>query len=210
MVLVATNEWHGLVWSGFLPDPNGTNFVIYQHNLGFFWVMGCVYVYTLIGVVILLQKALLPSLLYPRQSGITIVGVAFPLLGATLYMLGLTPVGLNITPMSFMLTGVFFFVSVFHFRMFDLVPIAREMLIEKMSDGVVVLDAKNRIIDINPAAKRLIGAKQQHIGQPIAQVLARWPEIIRLYHPHESAKIEIVIDSGNSNLCRVTNYTIAK
>lgn len=194
MALVATNEWHGLVWSDFLLDPKGTNAVIYEHNVGFFWVMGCVYSYTLIGIFMLLQKAFLPSVLYRRQSGITIVGVACPLLAATLYMLRLTPVGLNITPMSFMLTGVFLFISVFRFRMFDLVPVARDTLIERMSDGVVVLDAKNRIIDMNPAAKRLIRAKQHHIGQPIEQFLAKWQEIIRLHYSHESAISEIVID----------------
>ncbi|BBD63652.1 diguanylate cyclase with PAS/PAC sensor (plasmid) [Nostoc sp. HK-01] len=195
VVLVATNERHGLVWSGFVPDPNGTNYVIYQHNLGFFWVMGCVYVYTLTGVVMLVKKVLLPSVLYRWQSSMALAGAVLPLLGATLYMFSLTPAGLNLTPMSFMLTGLFHFVSLFRFRMFDLVPIARETLLERMSDGLMVLDAKNRIIDLNPAAKRLIGVQKQHIGQPVAQVLTSWPEIVRLYHPHENAKTEILINS---------------
>lgn len=195
VILVATNEWHGLVWSGFLPDPEGTNFVIYQHNLGFFWIMACVYAYTLAGVVMLIQKALLPSVLSRRQSSMALAGAVLPLLGASLYMLRLTPPGLNIAPMSFMVTELFYFVSLFRFRMFDLVPVARETLIEKMSDGVLVLDAKNRIIDFNPALKRLIGVKKQDIGQPAAQVLAKWPEIVRLYHTHESVKTKILIDS---------------
>jgi PAS domain-containing protein len=37
-----------------------------------------------------------------------------------------------------------------------------------MSDGVLVLDAKNRIVDFNPALKHLIGVKKQHIAQPAA------------------------------------------
>ncbi|MBD2562877.1 MULTISPECIES: histidine kinase N-terminal 7TM domain-containing diguanylate cyclase [Nostoc] len=195
VILVATNEWHGLVWSGFLPDPKGTNFVIYQHNLGFFWVMVCVYLYTVTGVVMLIQKALLPSVLSRRQSSMALAGAILPILGASLYMLRLTPPGLNITPMSFMLAGLFYFVSLFRFRMFDLVPVARDTLIENMSDGVLVLDAQNRIIDFNPALKRLIGVKKQYIGQPAAQVLAILPEIVRLYHAHESDKTEIFIDS---------------
>ncbi|AFY30562.1 histidine kinase N-terminal 7TM domain-containing protein [Calothrix sp. PCC 7507] len=195
VVLVATNEWHGLVWSGFLPDPQGTHAVIYQHSLGFFWIMACIYVYTLTGVVMLIHKALLPSVLYRRQSTIVLVGAALPLLGASLYMLRLTPPGLNITPMCFMLTGLCSFVSVFRLRILELVPIARDTVIEMMSDGVLVLDVKNRIIDINPAAKRLIGAKEQHIGQSPAQVLAKWPEIAKMYHAHESLKMEIFIDA---------------
>jgi diguanylate cyclase (GGDEF)-like protein/PAS domain S-box-containing protein len=198
MVLVATNEWHGLVWSGFFPDPNGTSAVIYQHSFGFFGIMTCIYVYTLTGVAMLIHKALLPSVLDRRQSTIILAGAALPLLGSSLYMLGFTPPGLNITPMCFMLTGVCSFIGVFHFRLFDLVPIARDTVIEMMSDGVLVLDGKNRIIDINPAAKQLIGAKEQHIGQSVAEVFGKWPEIARRYHPHESVKMEIFIDSVTS------------
>ncbi|MBD2386457.1 histidine kinase N-terminal 7TM domain-containing diguanylate cyclase [Cylindrospermum sp. FACHB-282] len=195
VALVATNECHRLVWYDFLPDPNGSTFVIYKHGLGFFWIMVCVYVYTIAGAVLLIQKSLQSSVLHRQQSCITLAGAAFPLLGASMYMLGFTPPGLNITPMSFMLTGLFYFVSLFHFRMFDLVPIARDILIERMSDGVLVLDVKNRIIDINPAAKHLIGVKGRPFGQSATQVLSKWQEILGLYHADESVKTEIFIDS---------------
>ncbi|GAA6620793.1 histidine kinase N-terminal 7TM domain-containing protein [Scytonema sp. NUACC26] len=199
VILVATNEWHGLVWSGFSPLSNEANVVVYEHNLGFFWVMGCVYTYTFTGIVLLIQKSLSRSVMYYKQSRITLAAVAVPLLGATLYMLRLTPVGLNITPMCFMATGLLLFVSIFRFRMFDLIPIAREILIESMSDGVLVLDVKNRIIDINPAAKRLIGTKYQHIGQPVAQVLPEWQKMVNLYYSSESFKTEMFIDLETSN-----------
>ncbi|MBD2365226.1 diguanylate cyclase [Anabaena minutissima FACHB-250] len=195
VALVATNEWHDLVWYSFLHDPQESKFVIYQHNIGFFWIMACVYVYTLAGTFLLVPKVLLPSVLYRQQSITALAGALLPLLGASLYMLRLTPPGLNITPMTFMLTGIFHFINLFRFRMFDLVPIARSTLIEKMSDGVLVLDRKNRIIDINPAAKHLIGATGFYIGKSADQVLAKWPEIVKQYHIHESIKTEILMDS---------------
>ncbi|WP_414549476.1 histidine kinase N-terminal 7TM domain-containing protein [Anabaena sp. CCY 0017] len=195
VALVATNEFHSLVWSGFLPDPNGSNVVIYQHGIGFIWVMVCVYVYTIAGIIILLKKALLPSVLYRQQSWIVLAGAGLPLLGASLYMLKITPPGLNITPMSFMFTGLTCFVNLFRFRMFDLLPVARDTLIEKMSDGVLVLDHKNRIVDINPAAKHLIGAKKVHIGQFAEQILPQLPEIVKLYQKDESVKTQIFIDA---------------
>lgn len=194
VALVATNEWHHLVWSEVVPDPHGSSFVIYAHNLGFYWVMVCVYIYVVVGIVLLIQKAVLPSFLYRQQSRMVIAGALLPLLGASIYTLRLTPPGLNLTPISFMLTGLICFVNLFCFRMFDLVPIARDTLIEKMSDAVLVLDMRNRLIDMNPAAKQLIGTKGLYIGQSADQVLAKWQEIVKLYHLHESVKTEILID----------------
>lgn len=188
VAMVATNEWHNLIWSGFLPDPHQSNIVIYQHGIGFFWVMGCIYVYTLTGVLLLTKRALLPSALYRQQSIMVVAGALIPLLGASAYMLRLTPAGLNISPMSFMLTGLIYAVSVFRFRMFDLVPVARDILIERMSDGVLVLDVQKRILDINPAAQNLIGTTAQLIGQSAVQVLSRWQNSFRLYHKYETIK----------------------
>ncbi len=45
---------------------------------------------------------------------------------------------------------------------------ARDAVIEGMSNGVIVLDAQNRIVDLNPAAQRVIGRPaSEAIGQPI-------------------------------------------
>jgi diguanylate cyclase (GGDEF)-like protein/PAS domain S-box-containing protein len=197
VVIVATNEWHHLIWTGFLPDPHQSNIVIYQHGIGFFWVIGCIYVYTLTGVFLLLKRALLPSvLLYSQQSWMALAGALVPLLGCSAYTLHLTPPGLNITPMSFMLTGIIYAVSVFRFRMFDLVPVARDILIERMSDGVIVLDLQNRILDINPAAQSLIGSTPMLIGQSADQVLSKWQDNIILYHEYDYVKTEISMDSA--------------
>ncbi|NEU76153.1 diguanylate cyclase [Hassallia byssoidea VB512170] len=195
VAMVATNEWHNLIWHGFLPDPHKSNVVIYQHNIGFFWVMACIYVYTLAGILLLTKRALLPSILYRHQSCMVLAGALIPLLGASAYMLHLTPPGLNITPMSFMLTGLICAVNIFRFRMFDLVPVARDILIDSMSDGVLVLDVQNRILDINPAAQNLIGTTAHLIGQSAEQVLSKWQYNIT-YHEYECVNTEILIDSA--------------
>ncbi len=193
VTMVATNEWHNLIWTGFLPHPHQSNVVIYQHGCGFYCVMACVYVYTLTGVLLLTKTALLPSVLYRHQSCMALAGALIPLLGGSAYMLNLTPPGLNITPMSFMLTGLIYAVSIFRLHMFDLVPVARDILIEGMSDGVLVLDVQNRILDINPAAQNLIGTTAQLIGQSAVQVLSRLQDSFRLYHKYESIKTEILM-----------------
>ena len=191
VTLVATNEWHHLVWRSFLPSSNGSNLIIYQHGFGFYWVMACVYAYVVAGCLLLANAAVRPSALYRRQASTVLIGSLIPLLGSSLYMLNLTPPGLNITPMSFMAAGLIFSSSIFHFRLFDLVPVARDTLVESMSDGVLVLDIKNRIVDINPAAQQLIQRNATCIGQYANKVLSQWPEMVKLCY--ETGNVKTVI-----------------
>jgi diguanylate cyclase (GGDEF)-like protein len=66
----------------------------------------------------------------------------------------------------------------FQFRFLDLVPIARHVLLEGMLDGVIVLDVQDRIVDINPAAIRLIKADMSPpIGEKIDTFLNDWHAI---------------------------------
>ena len=39
--------------------------------------------------------------------------------------------------------------ALFHFRLFDIVPLARNTIIEWMADGILVLDAEHHIADLN-------------------------------------------------------------
>ncbi|MBW4488590.1 MAG: diguanylate cyclase [Trichocoleus desertorum ATA4-8-CV12] len=179
VILVMTNSWHHWVWTGFLWSSDRNNLLIYEHGPGFFWIIACVYAYTLAGAIFLLKAALRPSLLYRRQSMLALAGALIPFVGVSLYVFDLTPPGLNITPMSFMFTGLICCASLFRFQMFDLVPVARDTLVESMSDGVLVLDRQNRIVDINPAARELLGATVACIGQPVAKSLLQWQDIAR-------------------------------
>ena len=68
---------------------------------------------------------------------------------------GNSPVSsMDLSPFSFTIVGFIYFWSVFRTRLFEIVPIARDLLIESITEGVVVLDTTNRVIDLNPAARR--------------------------------------------------------
>jgi signal transduction histidine kinase len=46
--------------------------------------------------------------------------------------------------------------ALFRFKMFNLIPIARGTLVEQMREGMLVLDPRQRIVDLNPAAERIL------------------------------------------------------
>lgn len=194
--LVATNSWHGLVWTGFLPSARSSNTLVYLHGPGFTWVMMCVYAYVLAGSFLLVRAAWRSPRLHRQQTGFVVAGAVAPLIGSTLYLLGLAPAGWNLAPMSFMVTGLLSCVGVFRFRLFDLVPVARDLLVEQMPDGVLLLDINHRIVDINPAAQTLIEAASLEMGQQIeVLLLERWPGVGGLLGETLHERTEIVMDA---------------
>jgi PAS domain S-box-containing protein len=132
--------------------------------------------------------------LYRRQAGLLLIGVLAPWISNSIYIFGLAPVpNLDLTPFAFTISGLAFGWSLFQFRLLDLVPIARRAVVEGMSDGVIVLDTQNRIVDLNPAAQRIINrGAAQAIGKTITQELSTWPEFMAGYCHVAEGQMEIV------------------
>jgi PAS domain S-box-containing protein len=59
------------------------------------------------------------------------------------------------TPPAFVISGILLTLGLFRFRILDIVPIARDAVIENINDGVIVLDTQKRILDINCAAQMI-------------------------------------------------------
>ena len=78
-------------------------------------------------------------------------------------------------------TCLIYFVALFGFRFFDVVPVARNRAMEQMRDGMLVFDAENRIADLNRAALSLLGApKPKLIGRKASEVLSDQPNFLNL------------------------------
>ena len=188
-LLAASNEWHGLIWSDFVPVP-GSNLIVYRHGAWFWLEVSYCYLLVLAGVACLVWAVLRMADPYRRQAAVMLLGVPVPWLGNVMYVFGIGPgPGVDLTPMSFALTGVILTWGMYRLQLFDLVPVARHTLVESMQDGVLVLDTRDRIVDINPAARHLIGADaRSSIGRPADEVLAAWPRL--LAHCHETEEVE--------------------
>jgi signal transduction histidine kinase len=117
------------------------------------------------------------SRLYWRQSLLLVVTVLLPVLANVLHNLNVGPFGrVELTPFLFVLTGAVLVWGIFRFRLLDLVPIARSSVLATIQDGVVVLDAYRRVVDLNPAGERALGVPStQAVGQRVEALLAGEP-----------------------------------
>ncbi len=182
VILVMTNDWHRLIWQDIIPASNALDArMIYSHG-PWFWVAAAYnYLCVLGGTGILLWAAVRASWVYRRQAWAVIIGVAIPWIANLAYLLGRNPFpGIDPTPIAFALTGVVYAWTIFRFQLFDLAPVARDALIERLTDAVLVLDTKNRIADLNPQACTLLGLDNDAVGQPIEAALSGWDALVVL------------------------------
>jgi PAS domain S-box-containing protein len=167
-----------------------------------FWVH-TVYSYLLLGLgaFLLLRNVVRLPRVYRRQAGAMLVAVCAPWVGNLLYVSGLSPFPyLDLTPFAMSISGVALAWDLVRFHLFEIVPVARSTVLENMEDGVIVLDAANRIVDINAAAQRLTNQSAAAvIGLPAEQVFAEWREIVEHYRQVSEAHEELTLNTAGAS-----------
>ncbi len=195
LLLVWTNQAHGLVWAEVGLASSGPFPSLAVSYGPWFWLhLAYSYVLLLWGTLLLLRMVFNFPDLYRWQAVILVFGCLAPWLGNLIYIFELSPVpNLDLTPLVFSVTGLALSWSLFHLRFFDVVPIARRTVVDSMREAVLVLDAQNRLVDLNPAAQRIIGVEANRaIGRSSTQVMASWAELLAQYRTHTEGHVELV------------------
>ncbi|MDQ3864747.1 MAG: PAS domain S-box protein [Actinomycetota bacterium] len=188
LVLAWTNESHGLIWSSTRLGEGGPFPALEVDHGAWFWVhLSYSYLLLLVGTVMLVSTLTRSPSLYRKQNLALLLAVSIPWVGNAVYVLGLSPVpNLDLTPFAFLLSGMVIALSLFRFRLLDVVPVARENVLEGMSDGVVVLDLQDRIVDMNPAAERFLGCSTRKIiGRGFSALVPNWNELFEHHYGRE-------------------------
>jgi PAS domain S-box-containing protein len=99
-----------------------------------------------------------------------------------------------------MISNVIIAWALYRFRLFDIVPIARDYVVGHMSDIVFVLDAENRFVDINPAAEQVLGHRNGDvIGHQSNEILSEWAHLVPLLQGEQEKVVEIEVTFENES-----------
>ncbi|AFK18849.1 PAS domain S-box protein [Haloferax mediterranei ATCC 33500] len=166
--MVMANPLHGLAWTvtGITESP----LVVVQRELHLWYYAHVAYSYLLVllGMSVLLRRILRLRRVLRIQGLAIFAGAAVSLAPNIYWVLGGSV--LNYTSIAFAASGVLFAVALFRYRLLDLVPVARDTVVEEMRDAYVVLDKDRRIIDLNPAAQQLLSSPDDSIGCHLSTV----------------------------------------
>lgn len=195
VILLWTDSWHGLFFAGKRSAGDSTIFA----GGPWFWA-NVIYSYSLyLFVVALLTKsAMTTRSLFRRQAELVLLASLIPWMVNIISLFNINPLpALDLTPIAFMLTGSIIAVSLFRYRFLDVVPVARDKLIEEMTDGVLVVDVNERVVDANPALAGLFGMEiSSLIGERVKEVFPSWEQLQVVYRENDRIGQEILLQ-GN-------------
>ncbi|HSM71741.1 MAG TPA: PAS domain S-box protein [Anaerolineales bacterium] len=169
-----TTGWHKLFFTSFEMNSDG-GYAVLTNQFGFLFYVHTAYSYiVLIAGVILLTISLVTRFKkYGTQAYGLIIGVLAPLIGNAYFLFGSPPPGFpDPTPIIFTVTGIAFAWAIFGGHMLEVVPLAHESIVRKLSTGVMVLDADKNIRDINDSAREMLGlASKTYVGDSLTALV---------------------------------------
>jgi len=176
LLLRWTNPYHHLSYTS-LRAVEANGFMVMEFTRGPWYSINVVYSYLVIAIAfsLLVIGALRSGPLYRDQYRLILLGSILPWAGSVYTETNFTALnGLDLAPLTFGISGAIFAFSILRIRFMDLIPIARDRLIENMSDGVLVLDDQNRIVDINPAMQSFLNDRHSYLGENAYEAFKEW------------------------------------
>ncbi len=210
LLLAFTNEAHGLIWRHVWLDTDGP-FLVFDKIYGVgFWVFvvySCILL--LLATFLYIQMFIRSRHFYRWQVSALVFGALLPWLGSMLDVFKLSPLPKFVpTSLGFIVGGLTVAFTIYRLRLGYIVPVARGVVVESMIDGVIVLDAQNRIVDLNPVARHLIGhTLSETIGQPMEELWPHWPS--QMESPLNGAKVGKEVELGKAGEMRIYDVRIS-
>jgi diguanylate cyclase (GGDEF)-like protein/PAS domain S-box-containing protein len=175
LLILFTDSQHGLFFAG-----KRTDAFIQDGGPVFWFNVAFSYSLVLFATILLLRTLARSSGIYQKQIGMVLLGLSVTWLNSIIFVFGFNPMpGADNTPFSFTIAALAFAFGLFRYRLLDIVPVARDVLVEKMSEGLLVIDSQNRIVDMNPAAGTLLNIPASALGESLEQAFSHWKRIDR-------------------------------
>jgi PAS domain S-box-containing protein len=177
-LLTTYTHGHSLYFAD-LGITNAPGFWILTRDTGLLWALHAAYSYALgiAGALVILQFVRLDDETYRWQAILLTSGGLLPVVANAAFVLGIVDLDVNLTSVVFGVSGLLLAVAIHRYRFFDLVPVARDTVVERMRDGYVVCDDAGVIVDSNRAANRFVDPDSL-VGRPLTTVLPELESVV--------------------------------
>jgi len=199
-ILAWTNPWHHLFRSSPVLVTEGSLLLVKAdygawHNWVFVPFQYILYGFTL---VLILDAWTHAKQLYRRRYLLITLAILIPMIGSSLYIIGIPPFqNINPAPVLFGITCLIFAWAIFNYSLLDVVPLARDAVIENLKDAVLVFDSQTRLVDYNPSAAHLFPLiNPRKIGKPAKLIFDAFGTLLHQVKTH-TASSELNLSSAD-------------
>lgn len=172
-ILVWTDQYHGLVRYGFQLDYGGSFPVIEKSYGPLYWIHP-IYGYTieLISIFLIMKAVLIHKSIYRMQALALLISPIISIVPSILYVFSLSPIKrFDITPAFLGVSGIVALVGLFRYQLFAVVPVARDIAVDNIDTGMIIVDVSGNIVDTNVFVEKILGVNTKDlIGQSFERV----------------------------------------
>lgn len=202
--LVLTNESHQLHYADTWVITSGP-FPVLGIEIGPWYLVHTIYSYIafLLGTVILWKRFQFADPLFKTQTKFIIAAGIFPLVFNLIYQLGIIKPyeGIDLTPYAFIFTYLVMGFGILRYNLFSIKPIAHTKIMASIPRGVLVFDAKNKVVDFNPASRKFCAVPEKiKIGALATDIFKEKEEILQLITEGVQNTITITSTKASNSL----------
>jgi len=183
MAVAITSPFHNWFQYGFAIHPVGESWGVLSSSNGV-WYRIYLFIQSALawfGLALMFSAWSGASSRLRRALWLLMLGYGVPLVANVLWVLGMSLVPyLNLAPFTTGIAISAFAWMVLGYRALDIIPIARSVLMDNLSDLVFVLDRQGRIVDLNAAALKAVGrSPSAWLGEKTDKLPAPWAALLR-------------------------------
>lgn len=158
LIVLWTNQLHHLFFVKFSLNINDA-------EVGSYMMVHTVYTYLLlfIGIILMVRAITRSSGFFSRQLWLIILGSSIPIVTNFLGTLKIIPMTVYITPISFAFTMLFWTLAIFKFKFLGIQPIALQVIVNRISDGYLVINEDDTVTDFNTTFLKTFQLKDEEI-----------------------------------------------
>lgn len=158
LLVLWTNDLHHLFYEKY-------SIYLNESIKGAFMPVYLIYTYALFGISLLklLYSSIRNAGFFSKQSVLFLIGTITPIVINLLGTFSIIPMTIYVTPISFAFGILFYALAIFKFDFLKITPVALQRVVDRISDGYLVLDEKNKIIDFNQTFLKMFDTNENYI-----------------------------------------------
>lgn len=195
LLVLYTNKYHHLFYKTY-----STN--LSEMVYGSYFYIHSIYTYglLLVSIGIMINASLKNSGSFSKQTILIIIGTMFPILVNLAGTFKIWNMNVCLTPISFSIAVIFYTFAILKFNFLKITPIELQKIVDRISDGYVVLDEENTITDFNKTFLDMFNLKPENI---------RSKNFIRFLNNRKVSKKSIVRITKSIQKANETDETIS-
>ena len=203
-VIIWTNPLHHLWRGDAYRDLTTTWFPITVYEYGQWFTVHLVFSLSVafIAMFLLVRSFFFREKVYRIQIIVLLTALNLPLSVEVLHWLGVDLIPhYNASILTFPISGFLLGWVLLRHNFLELMPIARDLVVESMEDLMLVIDHQRRLVDVNPIARqRLFKGDKGVVGKRLDDLLPSQSEVIRDMMESHTARKEVEVFNDDKHL----------